>query len=67
MPCVVFSFDRVRGAEQPPRQVHRDDAVAEGALPSGPGQHAAPRLQAQEHGGVPWAGHLRRFEPLSPS
>lgn len=53
----------MRRAEQPPGQVRGDDAVAEGALPSGPGQHAAPRLQDQEHRGVSRAGNLRRCEP----
>lgn len=56
------SSDRVRGAEQPSGQVHWDDAVEQGALPSGSGQHAAPRLQDQEHRGIPWSGHIRRCE-----
>lgn len=56
------SSDWMRGAEQPSGQVHGDDAVAEGALPSGPGQHAAPRLQSEKHRGVSWAGHLCRYE-----
>lgn len=62
-----WSSDQVRGAEQPPGQVHRDDAVEAGTLPSGPGQHAAPRLQDQEHRGVSRAGHLRRCEPSTAS
>lgn len=43
------SSDRVRGAKQPSRQVYGDDAVGQGALPFGTGQHAAPRLQDKKH------------------
>lgn len=54
------SPDRVRGAKQPSWQVYGDDAVGQGALPFGTGQHAAPRLQDKKHWLVSWAGHLCR-------
>lgn len=57
----------MRRTKQSAGQVHGDDAVAGGALPFGSGQHAAARLQDQEHGRVPRPGHLRRSETSTPS
>lgn len=56
------SSDRLWGAQQPSGQVHRDDAVAKGTLPTGSGQHDAARLQDQEHRCVSRPGHIRRWE-----